>query len=125
MLVTCHAQLLAPCLHTLPKPHFGFKDDVYSLRNRHLDLLVNASSRAFLSTRASVIKSVRSVLEEHGFMEMSTPVLQGVASGASARPFETHLAAYDSKVSTVLCRGLSIVTLTPQDVPAHKPRAVC
>ena len=98
VLVARHAQLLAPCLHTLPKPHFGLKEDVYALRNRHLDLLVNAPSRGFLSARAAVIRAVRSVLEGHDFMEMHTPVLQSVASGASARPFETHHAAYDSKV---------------------------
>jgi lysyl-tRNA synthetase class 2 len=98
VLVTCHVQLLAPCLHSLPKPHYGFKEDAFALRNRHLDLLVNSSSRAFLSTRAAVVTSIRSVLGGHGFVEMHTPVLQSVASGASARPFETHHAAYDSKV---------------------------
>jgi lysyl-tRNA synthetase class 2 len=103
--VAQRVQLLAPCLHTLPKPHFGLKEDVFALRNRHLDLLVNAPSRAFLTARAAVVRSVRSVLESHGFMEMQTPVLQSVASGASARPFETHHAAYDSKVGPLLLQN--------------------
>ncbi len=107
MLVVHHALLLAPCLHTLPKPHFGLKEDVFALRNRHVDLLVNAPSRAFLTTRAAVIRSVRSVLEAHSFLEMNTPVLQSVASGASARPFETHHAAYDSKVTAFVAASFT------------------
>ncbi len=123
MLVARNAQLLAPCLHTLPKAHFGLKEDVFALRNRHLDLLVNAPSRGFLSTRSAVIRAVRCALEGHDFMEMHTPVLQSVASGASARPFETHHAAYDSKVRARATYNNGQVTICA-DVPPHQPRAV-
>ena len=88
-------QLTSKALRPLPDKHHGLTDPELRLRQRYLDLVVNADSRRMLHDRAAVVRAVRDVLHDHGFVEVETPVLQTVHGGAAARPFATHLNALD------------------------------
>lgn len=68
----------------------GFSDREARYRQRYADLAVNPATREVFITRAKVIRSIRRFLDERGFLEVETPVLQPVYGGASARPFVTH-----------------------------------
>eukprot|EP00929_Paragymnodinium_shiwhaense_P102872 TRINITY_DN66101_c0_g1_i1.p1 TRINITY_DN66101_c0_g1~~TRINITY_DN66101_c0_g1_i1.p1 ORF type:complete len:699 (+),score=36.37 TRINITY_DN66101_c0_g1_i1:300-2396(+) len=83
-------KLLAPCLHMLPTEMSGLKDPETRFRKRHLDLIMNGKVRDTLKTRAAIIKFIRAYLEERGFTEVETPMLNAIPGGASARPFVTH-----------------------------------
>lgn len=82
--------LLAPCMHALPTAHYGFKDQEMRYRHRYLDLIVNQEKRQNFVTRARVIQYVRRYLDERDFIEVETPILNMIPSGAAARPFMTH-----------------------------------
>lgn len=87
--------LTSKSLRPLPDKHKGLSDPEARVRQRYVDLIVNADSRAMVTTRAAVVRSVRSTLERNGFVEVETPSLQLVHGGAAARPFTTHLNAFD------------------------------
>lgn len=82
-------QLLAPCLHQIPSEHYGFKDQEERYRNRHLDFIMNKSSRDTMLKRFRIVKYIRRYFEDAGFYEAETPVLQKSAGGATAQPFMT------------------------------------
>ncbi len=73
----------------------GLKDPELRYRQRSVDLLVNRESRARLLGRMTVTRAMREYLDNHGYLEVETPVLQTVAGGAAARPFLTHHNALD------------------------------
>jgi lysyl-tRNA synthetase class 2 len=75
--------------------HKGLTDPEAAGRQRYVDLVVNPDSRRMVADRAAVVRAVRDVLHERGFVEVETPVLQTVHGGAAARPFATHLNALD------------------------------
>jgi len=83
-------ELLAPCLHMLPKSHFGFKNMETRYRQRYLDLIVNNSTREKFITRARIVNYVRKFLDTQGFLEVETPMMNMIAGGAAAKPFVTH-----------------------------------
>ena len=83
-------KILAKCLHPLPEKWHGIKDTEVRYRQRYLDLIANPDSRKVFLLRSRVIGEIRRFLEENGFIEVETPVLQTVASGANARPFTTY-----------------------------------
>ena len=85
--------LLAKALRPLPEKWHGLTDSEQIYRERHLDLLVNADSRARFQARSRIIRAVREFLWSREFVEVETPALQNVAGGASARPFVTHMNA--------------------------------
>ena len=94
--------LLAKSIRPLPivKEKDGKTFDVYSdkeqrYRNRHIDLVVNPDVRETFVNRAKIIKSIRNYLDNRGFLEVETPVLQPLYGGANARPFSTHYNALD------------------------------
>jgi lysyl-tRNA synthetase class 2 len=68
----------------------AFSDKEQRYRNRHLDLIVNTDIRDTFIKRANIIKSIRNYLDDLGFLEVETPVLQPLYGGANARPFTTH-----------------------------------
>lgn len=88
-------QLTSKALRPLPDKHHGLTDPEARVRDRAVDLVVRSDARTTAYQRATVVRSVRATLHELGFTEVETPVLQTVHGGASARPFETHINAYD------------------------------
>jgi len=82
--------LLAKSLHPLPEKWHGLQDVELRYRKRWLDLLVNPNTRETLLTRAKIIKIVRDFLNERGFIEVETPMMQLKPGGATARPFKTY-----------------------------------
>jgi lysyl-tRNA synthetase class 2 len=87
--------LTAKCLRPLPDKHKGLADPEARVRQRYVDLIVNPESRAMVATRAAVLQSVRDTMRRHGYTEVETPSLQTLHGGATARPFKTHLNAFD------------------------------
>ena len=87
--------LLAKSLRPPPDKHHGLTDVETRFRRRELDLIANDDARALFMTRARVISTIRRVLDEDGFVEVETPVLQPLYGGAMARPFTTHHNALD------------------------------
>ena len=83
-------ELLAPCERPLPDLHHGLSDVEARYRQRYVDLMVNDEVRGDFATRAKLIAGGRRYLDEEGFIEVETPVLQPLYGGASARPFTTQ-----------------------------------
>lgn len=83
-------KVLAKCLHPLPEKWHGVRDVEVRYRQRYLDLIANPRSRKTFLLRSRVISELRRFLEENGFVEVETPILQTVASGANAKPFVTY-----------------------------------
>ncbi|NJC73718.1 bifunctional lysylphosphatidylglycerol synthetase/lysine--tRNA ligase LysX [Planosporangium thailandense] len=90
--------LTAKCLHPLPNKHRGLTDPEALVRQRHLDLIVNAGARDMLRVRSAALHAVRTALIDRGYLEVETPILQRVHGGANARPFTTHINAYDMRL---------------------------
>jgi lysyl-tRNA synthetase class 2 len=88
-------KLLNKCLHTLPEKFHGIEDIETRYRQRYLDLIMNPESRFVAEKRIHIVRSLRRYLEDNGFLEVETPVLQTTPSGALARPFFTHHNALD------------------------------
>lgn len=91
--VSVHAQsleVLAKSLIPLPEKFHGLKDTDLRYRQRYVDLIMNQEVRQAFVTRAKIVSSMRNFLDEKGFMEVETPILQTTAGGAAARPFITH-----------------------------------
>lgn len=83
-------QLLAKALRPLPEKWHGLVDVETRYRQRYLDLIANKDSQEVFITRAKIIKAMRRFLDERGFLEVETPVLQPLYGGAFARPFTTY-----------------------------------
>lgn len=83
-------QLLTKSLRPLPSSWSGFKDIEDRYRQRYVDMLLNTQVKKNLEVRAQFIGLLRIYLEDNGFIEMETPILQHIYGGASARPFVTH-----------------------------------
>jgi lysyl-tRNA synthetase, class II len=88
-------RLLAKSLRPPPSEFHGLEDVEVRYRRRELDLLANEESRRLFAVRARTVSEVRRWLDEHGFVEVETPVLQPLYGGALARPFTTHHNALD------------------------------
>jgi lysyl-tRNA synthetase class 2 len=82
--------LVSKALRPLPEKWHGLTDAEQVYRQRYLDLIVNPESRARLMLRSRIVASIRATLAGRKFLEVETPVLEGVAGGAAARPFVTH-----------------------------------
>jgi lysyl-tRNA synthetase class 2 len=82
--------LLSPCLHMLPKSHTGLKNQELRYRQRYLDLILNAETSRVFSIRARIIDYIRGFLNNLGFLEVETPMMNLIAGGATAKPFITH-----------------------------------
>jgi lysyl-tRNA synthetase class 2 len=87
--------LLAKSLRPPPEKHHGLTDVETRFRHRELDLIASEASRALFVTRARAISGIRRHLDDAGFVEVETPVLQPLYGGAMARPFTTHHNALD------------------------------
>lgn len=87
--------LLTKALRPLPEKFHGLKDVEQRYRQRYLDLITNIDSKQTFIIRSKIIQSMRRYLDDRGFLEVETPMMHGIAGGASARPFETHHNALD------------------------------
>lgn len=87
--------LLSKTLRPLPEKFHGVVDTEIKYRQRYLDLITNEDSRKIFLTRSKVVSFIRRYLEDNGFIEVETPILQTSVSGASAKPFFTHHNALD------------------------------
>jgi lysyl-tRNA synthetase class 2 len=90
--------LTAKCLRPLPDKHKGLTDPEARVRQRYVDLIVNPDARRMLQIRSDAVRSLRTTLTDAGFIEVETPMLQVVHGGANARPFRTHINAYDAEL---------------------------
>ena len=84
------ARLLTKCLIPLPEKWHGLTDIEARYRHRYVDLIANPDVRQTFKKRAMIIKEIRKFLDDRGFLEVETPVLQSVPGGADAKPFNTH-----------------------------------
>lgn len=88
-------RLTGKCLRPLPNKWKGLTDPETRVRSRYVDLAINAESRQLVAARSRVLHSIRDTLTAKGFIEVETPILQQIHGGATARPFVTHINAYD------------------------------
>ena len=87
--------ITAKALRPLPDKHKGLTGAESRVRQRYLDLITNPAARQIAEVRAAVTRSVREELHKRGYLEAESPVLQTLHGGANARPFTTHINAYD------------------------------
>jgi lysyl-tRNA synthetase, class II len=90
--------ITAKSLRPLPDKHSGLTDPQSRVRMRYVDLIVNPAARQMAELRASVTRAIREELHAQGYVEAETPMLQTLYGGANARPFVTHINAYDMKM---------------------------
>jgi lysyl-tRNA synthetase, class II len=87
--------MTAKALRPLPDKYHGLTDAESRVRQRYVDLMTNPAARRMAEIRATATRSVREELHARGFLEAETPVLQTLHGGANARPFTTHINAFD------------------------------
>ncbi|HZN90370.1 MAG TPA: lysine--tRNA ligase [Thermoleophilaceae bacterium] len=83
-------KLLAKSLRDIPKEHYGLEDIETRYRHRELDLIANQEIRELFILRTKIVRAIRNWLDDRGFLEVETPILQPLYGGALARPFVTH-----------------------------------
>jgi lysyl-tRNA synthetase class 2 len=88
-------RLIGKCLRPLPDKWKGLTDQEARLRARYVDLAINTEARDLIRARSGVLHAIRETLVGKGFLEVETPILQQIHGGANARPFLTHINAYD------------------------------
>ena len=82
--------VLSKALRPLPEKWHGVQDPETKYRQRYLDLIANPRSREVFRKRIAIVREIRRFLEERGFVEVETPMMQPIAGGAAAQPFKTH-----------------------------------
>lgn len=88
-------QLTGKCLRPLPDKRKGLADPEAKVRRRYLDLVASPEARDVVRARSSAVQALRQGLLDRGYLEVETPMLQQIHGGANARPFRTHINAYD------------------------------
>ena len=90
-------EMASKALRPLPVLHKELSEES-RVRQRYADLVVRQEARDMVRTKATALRAMRSVLESQGYVEVETPVLQLIHGGAAARPFRTHLNAFDQEM---------------------------
>ncbi|MFF1714132.1 bifunctional lysylphosphatidylglycerol synthetase/lysine--tRNA ligase LysX [Streptomyces sp. NPDC058268] len=88
-------QLTGKCLRPLPDKRRGLTDPEAKVRRRYLDLVASPGARDVVRARSTAVQALRQGLLDRGYLEVETPMLQQIHGGANARPFTTHINAYD------------------------------
>ena len=88
-------ELLTKSFQPLPEKWHGLKDVETRYRQRYVDLIMNPEVRQTFLTRTAMIKAMRAYMDKLGFIEVETPMMQGIPGGATAKPFKTHHNALD------------------------------
>ena len=105
-------RLLTKSLRPLPDKWHGVADTELRYRQRYVDLIVNEESRRVFATRSRIVRTLRSLLDARGFLEVETPMLQAIPGGAAARPFKTHHNALDLDMYMRIAPELYLKRLT-------------
>jgi len=100
-------QMAAKTLRPLPNEHKPLNEEA-RVRLRYVDLIVRAEAREMVRTKAAVLKSLRQTFDTDGYIEVETPVLQLTNGGAAARPFSTHLNAFDQEMKLRIALELDL-----------------
>ena len=100
-------RMAAKSIRPMPVLHKDLNEET-RVRRRYLDLMVRPEARDLVKKRALITRTVRRVLEDHGYIELETPVLQLVHGGATARPFRTHLNAFDQPMTMRIATELPL-----------------
>jgi lysyl-tRNA synthetase class 2 len=103
--------LTSKSLRPLPDKRLGLTDPEARVRMRHVDLIVRPAARDIAHLRSTVVRSIRESLQNRGYVEVETPILQLVHGGANARPFRTHINAYDLELSLRIATELHLKRL--------------
>jgi lysyl-tRNA synthetase, class II len=109
-------RITSKALRPLPVAHKPLSDEM-RVRQRYVDLIVRPDARRMLYTRAQVLRALRAVFDDAGYIEVETPVLQVVHGGAAARPFQTHLNAFDLDMSLRIATELYLKRCIVGGVP--------
>ncbi len=104
--------LLAKALRPMPEKWHGLADVETRYRQRYLDLIANPESRRVFEIRAAIVRGVRDFLDRRGFIEVETPMMHLLPTGANARPFVTHHNALDLKLYMRIAPELFLKRLT-------------
>ncbi|MFD7234560.1 bifunctional lysylphosphatidylglycerol synthetase/lysine--tRNA ligase LysX [Streptomyces syringium] len=88
-------RMIAKCLRPLPDKRHGLSDPEARVRMRYVDLAVSTEARRTVRARSAAVQALRQGLLDRGYLEVETPMLQQIHGGANARPFTTHINAYD------------------------------
>ena len=110
----CH---LSKNLLPLPEKWHGLTDVETRFRQRYVDLIVNPEVRSVFVKRSQIIREIRNFLDERGYLEVETPVLQTIAGGALARPFRTHHNALDIELYLRIALELHLKRLIVGGLP--------
>src|SRR5512133_1845883 len=100
-------QMAYKALRPLPVLHKELSEEA-RVRQRYADLIVRQESRDMVRTRSAIVRAIRATLEEQGYLEIETPVLQLVHGGATARPFLTHINAFDQQMTLRVALELNL-----------------
>jgi lysyl-tRNA synthetase, class II len=111
-ILAAEVTFLVKALTPLPDPYYGIKDPELRHRQRYADLLANADVREVFERRARIVRELRAYFDEHSYVEVETPMLTPLATGAAARPFVTHHNALDLTLYARIAPELYLKRLT-------------